>query len=116
MQIASSAARIRRCGPAFTLREREVILAALGISHVKTVAGMPWLRGKIERFLRTAATGLIAEFVTTCPEHNLRLVYRTREQGDPGHPYTLVPELNDLPDTWMTIAECRTLLRTLIAG
>ena len=48
-------------GSAFTSEEFQIVCADLGISATRTVAGVPELRGRIERFFRTMGGNLMSE-------------------------------------------------------
>lgn len=49
------------CGSAFRSQEFQTACCDLGISALRSVAGLPELRGIIERFFRTTGTGLLPE-------------------------------------------------------
>lgn len=48
-------------GSTFTSEEFQIVCADLGISATRTVAGVPELRGRIERFFRTMGCNLMSE-------------------------------------------------------
>lgn len=49
------------CGSAFRSQEFQTVCADLGVSATRTIAGMPELRGRIERLFRTMSVNLLPE-------------------------------------------------------
>lgn len=49
------------CGPAFRSQEFQTVCADLGVSATRAVAGVPELRGRVERLFRTMSINLLPE-------------------------------------------------------